>query len=231
MVDKIAEWRANLHEIEDILASNPTDPDALVRRETTIAYIAFLEEEESRKEQDMEETAVQPPPCTGPLVVPSEINVCQMMQLFTIASTMRAISIPSHDEENTVQAEAKRRCIQNLSAELMALLEQIATDDDKIAFAGYLQSNGFVSILDIGMAKFTRQQNELIKLLAVEGNIAVKHSCVFNRTPSMWTTSKNFSMLRQIRRKAKRLVSFTKACVAQCWPEEKNISSQISPTI
>ena len=39
-------------------------------------------------------------------------------------------------------AEAKRRCIQSLSTELLTLLQQLATDEAKGEFASLLRCNG-----------------------------------------------------------------------------------------
>ena len=170
-METIADWQANLDAIEATLASNPTDEDALARKETTLAYMAFLEEKECQNELGIEGTeGCGPNPSESP--IPSKVNVDQiMMTLFTIAMTIQATSLPSRDAKDISEAdaEAKRRCIQSLSTELLTLLQQLATDEAKGEFGSFLRCNGFTSMLDYGITRFNRLKSDTIKKLAAEG--------------------------------------------------------------
>lgn len=172
----IAEWQANLDALEEILASNPTDQDALSRKETTIAYIAFLEENERRRKQGIEEAADNTN--AEPSMVPIKINFVQMMQLFTITLTINAASVPPREAKDTSdsEAEVKRRCIQSLCVEQMTLLQQLATEDAKGEFACFLRSNGFTSTLDYGMTRYKDLKNHTINMLIAEENAATEQA-------------------------------------------------------
>ena len=176
-METLAEWQDNLDEIEAILALNPADEDALARKETTIAYMAFLKEKERQHEQGTERAEDGKPNFSTRAespIVPSKVNVDQMMTLFTIAMTIKATSLPSRHAEDTseVETEAKRRCIQSLSTDLLTLLQQLATDEAKGEFATFLGSNGFTSMVDFGITRYKQLKNDTVKILAAEGYAA-----------------------------------------------------------
>lgn len=147
-METVEDLQAILDDIEETLALNPTDQDALARKETTIAYMTFLEEKERQAGLGNEERAGNTPNsrAESPMAT-SDVNFDQMMTLFTIAATIRATSIPTKDTSEA-ETEAKRRCIQSLSNELLTLLQEVATMDAKSEFAYFLRCNGYTSLLD-----------------------------------------------------------------------------------
>ena len=150
-METVEDLQAILDDIEESLALDPTDQDALARKETTIAYMTFLEEKEEKERQaglGNEERAGNTPNsrAESPMAT-SDVNFDQMMTLFTIAATIRATSIPTKDTSEA-ETEAKRRCIQSLSNELLTLLQEVATMDAKSEFAYFLRCNGYTSLLD-----------------------------------------------------------------------------------